>query len=267
MATKISRSSVEEAGAASVAPALVGAALRYARRGWLVFPCRPRGKEPLTPHGFKDATTEEPAIRDWWTRWPSANVAVATGRESGIVVLDVDVDDERGIDGWEALRALGDLPRTASVKTPRGGAHLYFAHPGGDVPCSVGQLGRGLDVRGDGGFVLAPPSVGESGRRWEPDEQAPVQPLPAVLTAQRETTGPRPVSEWRELAASGRSEGSRNDSAARLAGHLLAHAVDPYVTLHLLEAWDAHRNQPPLGSREIMRVVESIATREARRVR
>lgn len=147
---------------------MLAAALSYARRGWPVFPCRPRGKEPLTAHGFKDATTDPATIRSWWQRWPDANVALATGRVSGLVVLDVDMD--KG--GLDSLRTLvdrfagGELPEGPAVQTGGGGYHLYFAYPAAPVPCSAGKAGPGLDLRGDGGYVIAPPSVHPSGGRY-----------------------------------------------------------------------------------------------------
>jgi hypothetical protein len=137
---------------------LLEAALAYAARGWLVFPCVPGTKRPATVRGFLEATTDAERIRQWWAKDPTANVAIRTGRESGIVVLDV--DPQSG--GFESLRALERaherLPDTRSANTPRGGLHFYFLHPGVEVPSSVGKLAPGLDIKGDGGYVLAPPS-------------------------------------------------------------------------------------------------------------
>lgn len=139
----------------------LAAALEYASRGWRVFPLWPGGKVPLIQEWQHRATTDEATIRAWWARWPNANVAIATGAGSGLVVLDVD-----GPKGEATLARLeaanGALPPTREVKTPRG-RHLYFDHPGGYVPCSAGLVGPGLDVRGDGGYVVAPPSVERGG--------------------------------------------------------------------------------------------------------
>jgi Bifunctional DNA primase/polymerase, N-terminal len=106
-------------------------------------------------------------LASWWRRWPAANVAVITGRLSGIVVIDVDV--RHG--GDQALADLerrhGILPRLAVVATPSGGEHLYLAHPGGRIANSQGRIGAGLDVRGDGGLILLPPSRRADGEyRW-----------------------------------------------------------------------------------------------------
>ena len=241
------------------------AALAYAARGWHVFPVK-GDKAPRTLHGLKDASTEDAQIRRWWSQWPDAGVAIRTGAVSGLVVLDVDPD--RGGDDalHEYERERGVLPMTPRVKTPSGGAHFYFRHPGGRVPNSTDQLGQGLDVRGDGGYVVAPPSRLRSGRYdfdLDPDEHELAQVALAGAERRNGHARARPVSEWRQLAAEGVPAGKRNDRAARLAGHLLARDVDPYVVLELLAAWDAQRNRPPLGRGEIARVVDSIAAREA----
>src|SRR5690606_4092098 len=119
-------------------------AYAHAKRGRAVFPVEPGGKRPRTPNGLLDATVDQRVIAGWASRWPTANIGVRTGAESNLVVLDVDGDD-----GAESLRRLerehGDLPVTASVRTPSGGSHFWFLHPGGSVPNSAGRLGVGLD--------------------------------------------------------------------------------------------------------------------------
>ena len=146
---------------------LLGAALAYARRGVPVFPCEPGGKRPLTYNGFWDATTNQRRIRDWWWRWPTANVGVPTGERSDLLVLDVDA---RG-GGFESLAALerenGPLPKTARARTGGGGVHVFFRRPAGvKVPSSAGRLGSGLDVRGEGGYVVVPRSRTQSAYEW-----------------------------------------------------------------------------------------------------
>lgn len=186
-------------------------------------------------------------------------------------MLDVDGDD--GADSLHDLeQRYKPLPRTRSVKTGGGGMHYYFAARV-RVPNSAGRLGPGLDVRGEGGYVVAPPSVHpETGRAYEWDNAPGAvesQMLPAWLRGRLTDSRPagpvRGVSFWRELAANGVREGARNDSCARLAGHLLSRGVDPFVCLELVIAWDAHRNQPSLGASEVSQVVRSIAQREVQR--
>ncbi|MCY1078870.1 bifunctional DNA primase/polymerase [Archangium lansingense] len=163
------------------ANALLTAALKYAARGWRVFPCwwtengrcacpsgaacTSPGKHPLTRHGVKDASTDTGQIRAWWGRWPPAHVAIATGAESRLVVIDL--DRKPGKDGVASLNALGQVPVTLSARTGSGGLHLYFKHPGGRVPSTSSKVGLGIDVRADYGYVIAPPSGHISGGRYE----------------------------------------------------------------------------------------------------
>lgn len=137
---------------------LATAALDLARLGAPVLPLRPRGKLPLTGHGCLDATVDALTIYRWWARWPSANVGMATG--GGILVLDV--DPRHG--GDSSLANLPPLPPTRESLTGGGGRHLIFR---GNARCSAGRLGPGLDVRGEGGYIVAPPSVHESGRPYQ----------------------------------------------------------------------------------------------------
>lgn len=153
------------------------AALNYAKHGIRVFPCQPNRKIPFGGgHGCKDATTDATSITEWWDAHPDANVAIATG--GGLCVIDIDT--KSGTDGWGALDALmtehGELPGTRWAQTPSGGAHLYFKVSGG-VRNSAGKLGPGLDVRGDGGYVLAPPSDID-GKPYVWMGRSPSAPLP-----------------------------------------------------------------------------------------
>jgi hypothetical protein len=116
--------------------------------------------------GFKKATTDLDAIRFWWTRWPKSNIGMPTGAWSGVVVLDVD-PDKGGFETFQALiRRYGVLPSTRVVHTGGGGLHFYFVHPGIYTRNSAGKLGPGLDIRGDGGYVLLPPSVHAENRTY-----------------------------------------------------------------------------------------------------
>ena len=176
--------------ASSAGNPLLSAALAYAGRGWPVFPCKARGKAPATKRGLKDATTDPAVIREWWRDHPRANVAVVTGAAAGLFVLDIDVDPAKGEDGNASLAELervhGPLPTTVEQRTPRGGRHLLFRHPGGKVKNSAKQLGAGLDVRGDGGYIVAAPSVHPNGGRydWSPTDhpdQVEIAAAPAWL--------------------------------------------------------------------------------------
>jgi hypothetical protein len=147
--------------------------------------CASPGKHPLTPNGVKDATDDPVQLAAWREQYPFAHWAVATGARSGVIVIDL--DRKPGKDGIALLAAMakarGGLPRTRMVRTGSGGLHLYFKHPGGHVPNSAGKLGPGIDVRGDGGYVVAPGSGHISGGRYKLLNDIPPAELPAWLLA------------------------------------------------------------------------------------
>jgi hypothetical protein len=240
------------------------AAHAYLGRGWSVIPIEHRGKRPLIAWlelQSRLATTDE--VDTWLQRWPDANIGIVTGRISRLVVLDVDA----GHGGAESLAQLeiehGPLPHTVESLTGGGGRHLYFSHPGEPVANRVG-LRPGIDLRGDGGCVVAPPSVHPNGLRYawaagcSPDE-ALLAPLPSWLlrTSGAKRTG-HPLPYWRNLVRAGVDEGERNARLASLAGHLLWHEVDPEVVLELLLAWNRVRCHPPLDDAEVAGVLDSI---------
>lgn len=137
---------------------ILDAALNYASLGYPVFPCQPNGKAPMTAHGCLDATTDPDQIRKWWSRWPEANVAIAT---VGLLVLDIDFADNP----WPGDERAGDLLQSgACAITPRGGRHYWFRQQEGKAwRNTTGRLARDVDTRADGGYVLVWPSVTEDG--------------------------------------------------------------------------------------------------------
>jgi hypothetical protein len=170
------------------------AALDYATKGLPVFPCNPLDKRPLTPHGFKDATTDEAQIRAWWGRWPNAMIGAPTGPASGAWVLDPDVDPVKQLDGLAALAQLtayhGALPQTQTSITPRGGRHLFFAwDPHVEIRNSESKIRSGIDVRGNGGYVCLPPSRSANGGayQWEPNSPKTIAQAPPWLIALAKT--------------------------------------------------------------------------------
>lgn len=241
------------------------AALAYAVRGWSPIPIEPRGKRPLVPWlEFQQRIAEGGEIAAWFARWPDANVGIVTGRVSGIVVVDVDAR-HGGLDSLRELeRAHGALPPTVEATTGGGGRHLYF---GVDAALHnrVG-LRPGIDLRAEGGCVVAPPSIHPSGRRYAwikghaPDALAPAA-LPAWFVALLRGASPsgHPLAHWRSLVREGVAEGERNSTLASLSGHLLRRGIDADVALELLLAWNRMRCRPPLPDDEVARVMASIA--------
>lgn len=252
---------------------MLTAALALAEAGWSVVPMAPRGKQPLIAwREFQERRAEPDEIRAWFRRWPQANIAVVTGTISGIVV--VDIDPRHG--GEASLQILegevGSIPSTIEAETGGGGRHLYFAHPGQTVRNRT-ALYPGIDLRGDGGVIVVPPSIHPSGRRYVwlkghgPDRAEPAllpKPLQDKLVIGRDHSG-HPLIYWRELVAAGVGEGERNNTIASLAGHLLWHGVDPDVVAEMMCCWNAVRCRPPLEEAEVLRTVGSIAKTQRRR--
>lgn len=249
------------------------AALWYAGRGLRVHPLRAGSKLPMLSRWQDRATTAAATIADWWTRWPDAGVGIGTGTDSRVVA--VDIDNRHG--GDDALAALerehGEVPTTWRCLTAGGGLHLYVRHPGGHVGNRAGMW-PGIDLRGDGGYVVAPPTTLDDGRlyAWEaghgpheiPPMVAPGWLLERIRPAVGAAAGHAPAY-WRGLVCEGIAEGGRNHAVAQLAGHLFRRGVDPFVALELTLAWNARRCRPPLPDAEVVRSVNSIARKEAAR--
>jgi len=238
----------------------------YNRRGWSVIPIRPGDKRPLVRwEEYQHRCPSHEEARRWLRAWPETGVAIVTGAISGLIVLDIDL--RHG--GDAALAHLenehGRLPTTVECRTGGGGRHLYFAHPGVLTRNKVG-LASGVDLRGDGGYVVAPPSLHESGLRYAWVEgrgpaSVAIAPLPDwVLRQVVEEPARRghPIAYWRRLVADGVPAGERNNTIASLAGHLLRHGVNAAVVMELLICWNRVRCRPPLADDEVAAVVTSI---------
>ncbi len=143
---------------------ILQAALDYAARGWLLFPCHPATKRPVTEHGLHDATNDEKQIRQWWTLFPGATIGMRTGPQSGVWVIDLDVAGN--VDGVVAFTKLAEgkatIPETITTRTPRGGRHLFFKWIDG-IKNSAGKIAQGIDTRGEDGYVILPPSARSDG--------------------------------------------------------------------------------------------------------
>lgn len=228
---------------ASVAPSPV-AAITLARAGVPVFPCVAGGKQPLTRHGFHDASADLTRVTAWWRRWPAANLAVPTGAISGVDVVDVDVHSGgNGFDAFEQARSAGLVDGWAwLVRTPSGGIHAYFPRTTSTAQRSWQAPSRYVDFRGDGGYIITPPSnitqQGGVSRGYELIAIAQHQPRPVDATRLRALLDPpRPIRTPANMPQAGarpdrlaawvasRPEGARNQglfwAACRMAenGH------------------------------------------------
>lgn len=247
---------------------LLEAALNYARLGWRVIPlhnvtgngrcscgrtdCQSAGKHPRVRDWPAQATADAERIMSWWGRWPGANLGVVTGAVSGLVVLDLD-----GPAGHAALKERGlRLPPSVMSQTGRGEGHnhVFFTHPGGHVPCSAGRIGPAIDVRGDDGYVLAPPSRTSGGYRWlvGPDAAA-LAPAPDWLL--KATDKPPRAAPLPETIP----QGERNKTLASLAGSMRRRRASEQAILAALKTENETRCRPPLGDDELRRIAASVA--------
>lgn len=249
-------------------------AIAYADFGWHVLPlqgvhdgrcgcarpdCNSPGKHPharYAPHGLKDATQDGAVICGWFANGAIMNVGVATGPESDLIVLDVDGRHN----GFESLKQLGALPRTATVRTGNG-QHLYFRWPqnAGDIRNSAGKLGPGLDIRANGGYVVAPPSIHVCGvqYKWLLDPRAGLAELPRAilgkLMAVPKLARTAPVGAIIPI-------GQRDNTLTSLAGTMRRRGMSEGAILAALRE-ENQRCEPPLPDTDLVRIARSIGNK------
>lgn len=255
-------------------------ALRHAGSGRAVFPlhnavpnadggsscsckdadCAHPGKHPRTAHGFHDATTDETKIRQWWNRWPSANLGVAVGATAGLVVIDI--DPRSGGDATlEALeKRHGALPVTISARTGGGGRHFFFAHPGGKVKSRA--IAPGVDCKADNGYIVVAPSNHASGGAYEwIDGFDPWSCQPAAMPKWLLTlVASEPERATFDLSADNKLKpGGRNAGLTSIAGRLRNAGLCDGSLLVALAAENARLCDPPLDDAEVAQIAASIS--------
>lgn len=251
---------------------MCGWALYYAGMGFPVFPVKGGGKTPLTEHGCKDASTDAGQILKWWERWPDANIGIATGvGDRPLCVLDVDINHNKGKFGDEALddlvKRFGDLPETWLCLTGGGGLHYYFLC--NDPALTIGaDVLPGLDFRSRGGYVVAPPSLHESGNRYEweasndPEDGGEPAQLPAwlhdLLAKGKQQDTRKPTKEAPESI----TEGGRNQELFRLACSFRAKGLSVDEMLPAVLKVNETRCRPPLSAREVEAICKSAGRYE-----
>lgn len=256
------------------------AALAYARIGWSVFPvfgiqdgrcacgakdCKSLGKHPMTPQGFKDATRDEKQITSWWSAVPAANIGIPTGSTNGIVVIDVD----RKNGGYDSLVSAvekhGSLPQTVTAKTGGGGMHYYYKYPiGRKISSKVGCPLPGMDVRAEGGFVVAAPSSHASGNPYawaegrSPHNGFPVEELPEpwieALSAGTEKTDNCQPFQIPDVI----EEGRRNRTLFGFASSRRALGNTMRSISEDTQKLNEERCKPPLSKAEVMQIIDSV---------
>ena len=232
-------------------------ALAMAEDGYPIFPCNPQNKQPLIKGGFKNATTDEKTIQRWWDKNPNAHIGLPTGAVSGLVVLDV--DNKNGVSGSDSLAELeelyGELPETVRVKTRTGGYHYYFQHPGIDIKNSASKLGAGLDIRGDGGYVISPPSEGYS---YEVTSEYAEMPQWLIEATRKAKAKAAPKTQGLGKVGSGR----RNNYLTSEAGKLRRSGKEYEEILNALTDLNNTKLTEPLDEAELEQIAASISTYE-----
>lgn len=264
---------------------MLDAALAYAARGWYVFPLHnieqgrctclsncgvnSQGKHPRTKNGLHDATVHVGTITRWWERWPQSNIGIATGSVSGIYVVDIDnkrsVEVSPGIlisEGENSIREqsliLGDLPETLTSLTGSGGTHLIFQYPLAPWSDTAMWGNRGgilssVDIRGDGGYIVVPPSLHLSGNRylWKDSTQQPTAlPKPWIdfLAAPSTTLSLSDFGEPSSNFTVRQGEGQHEflfKMASRLRGQ---HGLEHLALLGAIKEYDQTYLDPPLAT-------------------
>lgn len=253
-------------------PSLAVAARSLASAGVPVFPCLADEKRPLTRRGFLDASSNAAHVAEWWSHTPNANIGIPTGAASGVVVVDVDVHGPT--DGRVAWKRAADagLVNGAGllVRTPTGGTHAYFPATPGREQRSWQAAAAGIDFRGDGGYIIAPPSqrtIDGSTKRYKVTDIAAHSIGPVDAGRLRDFLDPRPATPGRSgggsmavdaerLAAwvSGRGEGERNRSLFWAACRLAENGTSP---ADALDALGPAARSAGLSDREITTTVRS----------
>ena len=238
-------------------------ALHYAEMGLAVFPLVCRDKVPAVVGGCKVATTERTTIERWWDKNPQYNIGIATGnKSSGLVVIDLDVDKNKGIDGYDVLRDWqnkhGKLPETWQSITGRGGYHYFYK----DAIVHSNRVGlyEGVDIRGEGGYIVAPPSVHPNGNiyEWEqgPEEYEIAQVDNIVndfLKGEKQRRDSEHKTNFKvpELIP----EGKRVDTIVRLIASLRTKGLDDDAIKAAVRVENEKRCNPPLKEKELEKAV------------
>lgn len=236
---------------------LLNTALEYQRLGFSIIPITPKDKKPIIkwiPYQEKRATEEE--VRNWWNEWSNANIGIITGKISGIVVIDIDTEE---IPDW--------VPGTVYSKTAKGTHHYFKYDSKYPIRNSVKILGKKIDVRGDGGYIVAPPSIHPSGGKYKWLETLDISNLADfpydILDKQEKLTIHQ--KESKRSLDKNNLEGSRNNATAKKAGSLVKKIDESLwdtAGWEELKRWNQEKNKPPLDEEELKTTFESIKQKE-----
>ena len=219
--------------------------------------CSSVGKHPRTPHGVHDATKDLTQIREWWSQWPDANIGVATGAVSGLIVVDIEPSNDGNSTFHDLAQAYKSEIASVRARTGGGGRHLYYTYQ--ETPL-LAKPGSGIDVKADGGYVAVAPSLHVSGKRYAwltwigPD--AALRPVPRWVldrgrgepySGKKQAINPKQVLH----------EGERDNELIRIAGQQRQFGYSEAEIYALLEAHNRMFCEPPLPDVDIRRLAHS----------
>ena len=248
-------------------------ALEYHQEGWSVIPVKPAGKTPLVKwEQFQKKRATAQQVKEWWEKWDNANIAIITGDsgQDGVissVVLDVDFPA-----GEVTLKKEGLEPSdTLTALTGGGGSHYIYEHPGFPCKNSSSSIGNtklpGVDIRGEGGYIVVEPSVHENGKKYKwLIEGALIKPAPEWMLKMLKTEPePEPNGKVTEEDWKGKlTEGERNSGLTKMVGSLLS-KMSVSDALPMIKAWNLEHCEPPLEDSEVEKIVDSIDKKEKKK--
>ena len=247
----------------------------YVGQGLPLFPIWPRKKNPVPDHGYKEWTRDAESVKEYWDKNPTCNIGMPTGSVSGIVVIDIDVDEERDEDGQRTLYAWekehGELAETLTAITGRGGMHMFYHVSMESIDSTADNTEDkrvGIDIRGDGGYVVLPPSIHPNGNGYEwqdwpwdveiadADDNViefikHVQKISKRDTTKTDAKG-RVSFEMPEVI----SEGGRHDTLKRYAASLRGKGYEDDIISSCLKQTNADRCRPPLQDDEVQGIID-----------
>jgi hypothetical protein len=246
---------------------LMKAALSQARNRKPVFPLKRGSKEPLTEHGHLDATTDRSRITAWWNRFPGANIGIPTGKRSEILAVDHDTYKDGTVSLEEVETVLGPVSEGVTMVTGSGGRQYLFRYPEGSNIRNASGVLPGVDIRGEGGYILAPRSVTKGVYRRLDKHPLPEPPaqLTEALTKPEKTVGKiRIITTAASVSSDGPAilEGSRDDTLTRIAGRLHDGNRDFDALVAELLRINDKRCEPPLPDSQVVKIARSIHGRE-----
>jgi len=263
-------------------------ALAHVGMGYKVFPLVPNGKKPITENGFKDATDDRAQVAKWWTDNPNANIGIRTG--NGLVVVDVDRLSKDGVkkvlpNPWlePVAERLEELGADSVIKSPTGGFHLYFKADNlpadvGEIRNSESKIAEGVDVRAEGGYIVAPGSVIDGGGYCEVERRrladfADLPELPPTLIEDfRRVKADKSRGKSREKSQHKASrktlgmiaEGKRHAALVSEAGRLREVGLGEEALLAELRRFNLARCNPPQDDADLVRIAHDYAEKDAR---